>query len=233
MVAMSLLLTAIEEGGPDPGTNPRLASVLAAAKKAGFPKASWEAAIARGQGRSPSGVALESMVIEVLHSPTGVALVIDCMTDNRAKTLQEVREKLKSSDAVQAPVGYMFERRGRLRFGNATGDGHKVLEEDAVMEAALSAGALDVDFESPAQSEQSTEFPSESLVYTEPSEMAAVAEAMSKELGVKPSQKELIWHPNAEMMVNSGDGSEWGQLGRLIDQLEDDWTIAGVYPNAR
>ncbi|KAL8883599.1 MAG: hypothetical protein Q9192_007085, partial [Flavoplaca navasiana] len=169
---------ASKEGGPNPVTNPRLAGTLAAAKKSGFPKASVEAAIVRGQGRSASGTALEPMVFEVLHSPTGVAAIVDCLTDNKAKLLQETRDKLKYHRAAQAP---------------------KLREEDVITEAAVSVGATDIEHTGESASEDSEPG---STVYTESSEMATVAAAVAEGLdGLKPDSMEFVYTPNPETIV--------------------------------
>ncbi|TKA71829.1 hypothetical protein B0A49_06172, partial [Cryomyces minteri] len=99
--------------GPDPNINPRLAHAIATAKKSGFAKASIEAAIARGQGVSASGAKLESLTIEAILPPS-VAVVIDCETDNKLRTLADVRLLIKHYEGNVTPTNYLFAKKGRI-----------------------------------------------------------------------------------------------------------------------
>merc|ERR1712093_873455 len=99
--------------GPDVNSNYRLASVLAAAKKAGFPKALLEGAVARGQGKSASGATLESITLEVIVPPT-VAMIIESETGNRARTLMDLRYIVKRHGGSVTPTGYLFQKKGRI-----------------------------------------------------------------------------------------------------------------------
>ena len=124
--------------GPDPKSNPRLALAVSSAKRAGFPKASIETAIARGQGTSASGAALEPLVIEAIFPPS-VAAIIDCLTDSKLRTLQDVRLLIKNHEGSVTPTNYLFEKKGRVVFHKKEGIG-----ADEALEAALEVGALDV-----------------------------------------------------------------------------------------
>ncbi|KAK5155602.1 hypothetical protein LTS14_005863 [Recurvomyces mirabilis] len=96
------LATASKLFGPDPSLNTRLADLITKAKREGFAKASIEAAIARGQGRSTSGVALESVTLEGIL-PGNVAVIVECETDNKLRTLAEVRLILKEAGGNATP----------------------------------------------------------------------------------------------------------------------------------
>lgn len=128
--------------GADPKTNPRLATVIASAKKAGFPKASIESSIARGQGTSASGAALESMVIEAMLPPS-IAIIVDLQTDNKARSLADLRMRLRSHKANPTPTSHMFHKAGRIVLEK--GDGR--MTPDEVLYEAVDAGAEDVELD--------------------------------------------------------------------------------------
>ena len=107
---------------------------------AGFPKASIEVAIARGQGVTAAGKPLESMLIEAVVPPS-VAVVIDCQTDSKLRTLQEVRATIKYHEGALSPIGYMFNKRGRITFE----PDERGRTADDVLDEALEAGAEDIE----------------------------------------------------------------------------------------
>lgn len=212
--------------------NTKLAAVVANAKKAGFPKASIEAAIVRGQGRSPSGAALENLTIEAMIPPS-VATIIECQTDSKLKTLQDVRQLVAKFGGTVTPTTHMFERRGRIVFEKSEGVGsHEVLEE------AIEAGATDVDEEEDGRV----------VVYTSPSSTKSAADQLTDLLGVKVESSDIIWDPdeNQKVTIDSEAGAENVQsfLGRLValeyaapstdlqDHLQEEPTVQGVYVNA-
>ncbi|KAI4791138.1 YebC-like protein, partial [Aureobasidium sp. EXF-8845] len=133
------IATASKLFGGDPNFNPRLADLIVKANRAGFAKASIEAAVARGQGKSVNGAALETVTIEAML-PNNVGVVIDCETDSRLRTLADLRVIVKQHGGNATPTGYLFTKKGRIIFANKDGVG-----VDDVFEPALEAGALDVD----------------------------------------------------------------------------------------
>lgn len=93
--------------GPDPDSNPQLAAIVATAKKQGVPKATIENAIARGQGISPKGTALESLTIEAIIPPS-VATIIECQTESKLKTLADIRLLIKYFGGSVTPTTHLF-----------------------------------------------------------------------------------------------------------------------------
>ena len=190
------------EHGPDQTANPRLAGLIAAAKKVGFPKASIESAIARGQGQSLSGAALESLTVEVLLPPA-IAAIIECQTDSKARTLQDLREVFKDYGATMTPTNYLFERKGRITF-----EASQDLDEDAFLEQAIEAGALDVE-----RGEDGLV-----IVYTKPADLTSVAAAMEPALGLKVESSEFIWDPKEDTKVEVDSPATEEKLTKLISR---------------
>lgn len=182
------LLTTFPEYGPDPNMNPRLATVITTAKKMGFPKASIESAIARGQGVSPNGAPLENVTIEAMIPPS-VAVIIECQTDSKARTLADVRLAVKEAGGSVTPTNHLFERKGKVVFERSENT-----EEVDIMDQAIEAGAIDVDI----ASEDGTQ---EVVLLTESTQTTAVASAMVQASGMRLKSSEIIWDPKAEMMV--------------------------------
>ena len=179
-------IDSVAEYGPDVNTNPRLAALVVNAKKSGFPKSSIESAIARGQGISPSGAILETMIIEAMLPPA-VAAVIECQTDSKARTLQDLRLVFKDFGATMTPTSYMFEKRGKVVFEMREGVG----EED-ILERAIEAGALDVDVDEDGRV----------VVYTDPSQTTATAQALTTAFDLKVESSEIIWDPKVDTKVD-------------------------------
>ena len=118
--------------------NSRLAHAINVAKKGQLSKTAIEHAIARGQGKSMSGQALENVTIEAML-PHGVAAMIECQTDNKARTLTDIRYIISKAGGTATPTAFLFEKKGRISFEAQ----EKVGVEDA-LEDAIEAGALDI-----------------------------------------------------------------------------------------
>ena len=191
--------------GPDPNNNTRLAAAITAAKKAGFPKQSIEAAIARGQGRSSSGAALENITIEAML-PNAIAAVIECQTDSKLRLLQVLRDMFKDHGANITPTTYLFDRKGKLVFEPCAG-----ASGDELLEHAIEAGALDVE----------TNEDGNIVVLTEPNEITSVAEALTQSLGLKIESTEIIWDPKKESAVNVDSPKALDTLSKLTSEYFD------------
>ena len=183
---------------------------------AGFPKASIEAAIARGQGLSTSGAALESVTLEAILPPS-IALIIDIETDNRKRTLSDLRVVIKNHKGTVTPTSYLFTRRGRVLFEKD----EREFGVDEVLDEAIEAGAEDVE----ADDEGNI------VVWTEPSGVTAAAERLGKSLDLKVKSLHLIWHPNEDTLAPLESEETVENLAALIDSLRDEPTVQGVYTN--
>jgi transcriptional/translational regulatory protein YebC/TACO1 len=202
-------------GGPDPNMNPRLALAISIAKKTAVPKATIEAAVARGQGLSATGAALESVFVEAILPPS-IAAVFECQTDNKPKLLADVRLLIKEAGGAVSPISYMFEKKGRIILREKDGVG-----VDEVFEPAVEAGALDV-----MEDEEGRV-----VIYTEPAELSGTAARLAKELGVEIEEAEIIWDPNEDTKVPLDDEGAAKELGNFMDALQDVTGIQGVYTN--
>ncbi len=174
--------------------------MITAAKKAGFPKASIEAAISRGQGKSASGAALEPLTIEAILPPS-IALVIECETDSKARTLQDLRLLLKNHGGSPTPTSYFFDKKGRILFQRKEG-----LGVDEVLDEAVENGALDVEVDDQGRI----------LVYTEPSATKAAASAIAEKMGLEVQSSDIIWVPKEDTMVGLDSDNVLKDLSAFI-----------------
>ncbi|KAK3700680.1 hypothetical protein LTR37_015869 [Vermiconidia calcicola] len=199
------IATASKLFGPEPSSNPRLADFITKAKKEGFAKASIEGAIARGQGRSASGANLESITVEGIL-PNNIAVIVECETDSRLKTLSDVRLVMKDAGGSATPCAYLFEKKGRVVFERTDG-----VSAESILEAAVEAGATDVD-----QDEDG-----ELVVFSEPGDTKAVGEAVSSAMELMIKRSEIVWsaNPDTKVAIPSEDAAE--ELSGFVDELLD------------
>lgn len=199
------IATASKLFGPEPGGNPKLADLITKAKKEGFAKASIEAAIARGQGRSLDGATLESVTVEGIL-PNNVGVIVECETDNKLRTLADVRLVIKENGGAATPSSYLFEKKGRVVFERKEGVGM-----DEVMEPALDAGATDVD-----ELEDGSV-----VVFAAPEDTKAVGEAVSEALGIQIKTSSIIWDPNEETKTPVASEDAAQDLSAFVDDMMD------------
>jgi len=197
--------------GADPEGNPRLRTAIAAAKQANMPNDTMERAIKKGAG-GEEGAGLEEITFEG-YGPGGTALMIETMTDNRNRTVAEVRHLMDRYNGKMGEAGcvsWMFEKRGVILVDKDKAD------EDTVMEVALDAGAEDV--EDLGESWQVT---------TDPSEFEAVRDAFEQK-GVPVSFAEASMVPQTTVRLS---GKEAEQMLKLVDAIEDHDDVQHVYSN--
>ncbi|OJJ43821.1 hypothetical protein ASPZODRAFT_875109 [Penicilliopsis zonata CBS 506.65] len=201
--------------GPDPKFNPRLTLALSNAKRAGVPKSVIEAALARGQGKSVSGAALEPVTIEAIL-PASVAVVIECQTDQKGRVLQDVRALVKNAGGTVTPTTYLFEKKGKITFEKNDG-----LDLDACLEQVIEAGATDF----------TTDGDGRLVVYTEPTETKSVGETLCKLMGLTVEELEIFWDPNKDTMVTVEDEEQARELEDALNAICDDPSIQDIYIN--
>ena len=205
------LQTAARIGGGDPDANPRLRLVVDKAKQANMPKDNINRAIAKGAGGTESE-SFEEAIYEG-YGPGGTAILIETLSDNKNRTVGDVRHVLTKNGGnlgASGCVAYLFEKRGSLVFESAD------LDADAVLEAALEAGAQDV-----LEGEGSCE------VVTAPTDFHAVQEALAA-AGFEPTTAELTMEPSTTVKLV---GKEAEQMLRLADSLEDLDDVQNFYAN--
>ena len=200
-------------GGPDPNMNTRLAHAIFTAKKGQLSKTAIEHAIAKGQGKSPSGQALESVTIEAML-PHGIAAIIECQTDNKARTLMNVRTILGKAGGTTTPTAFMFAKKGRLSFEEQD----KIGVEDA-LEDAIEAGALDIFSEE-----------KKLMVETEPVDVMAIAQKLQEKLQLQVEKAEVVYVPNEDSVVALSREQE-DQMQGILESLEEEPSVQNLYVN--
>ena len=206
------ITVAAREGGGSPDFNPRLRLAVDTAKAASMPSDNIDRAIKKGTGEL-EGVRYEEVAYEG-YGPGGVAIYIECLTDNQNRTVADIRHILKKnfgSLGTSGSVAWQFERKGQIVVDAASYD------EEQVFDAAIEAGAEDV-------ASESDEF----LITTEVSSFHEVQAAM-KAAGIEPSSSELEMIAQNEVGL---EGTDAEKLLRLLEALEESDDIQKVYSNA-
>ena len=204
------ITTSARLGDADPANNPRLRAVVAAALTGNMTRDTINRAIQRGAGGG-DGEQLETIVYEG-YGPAGSAVMVECLTDNRNRTVAEVRHafsKCGGNLGTDGSVAYLFSKKGLLTFVG--------VDEDALMDAALEAGADDVVTEEDGSIE----------VYTTPNDFGTVLDGLEA-AGFKPQSAEVTMIASTEAEL---DADTAPKLMRLIDMLEDLDDVQEVYHN--
>ncbi|MBM3548936.1 MAG: YebC/PmpR family DNA-binding transcriptional regulator [Alphaproteobacteria bacterium] len=205
------LTTAARVGSPDPAANPRLKAAIVAARGANMPKDTLERAIKRGAGGGDD-TNYEEVRYEG-YGPGGVALIVEALTDNRNRTASEIRAAFSKGGGALGEtnsVSFMFERVGDIAYGA------KVASDDAMFEAALEAGASNV--------ETADEFHE---IVTTVDDFAQVRDALEVKFGA-PERAKLAWRPTTTVAVDENVAES---LLKLIDTLEDNDDVQTVWGN--
>jgi YebC/PmpR family DNA-binding regulatory protein len=202
---------AARDGGGDESSNPRLRAAISAAKTANMPQANIERAIKKGTGEL-EGVSYEEGIMEG-YGPGGVALYVDILTDNRNRTVAEVRHivtKHGGSLAESGAVAWIFEKKGLISL-NKTG-----IDEDTLLELAMDAGAEDLKNEDDIFE-----------IVTSIEDLENVKKALDDN-GVSYESAGLTMYPKTTVDV---DRKQAEQLLKLLDLLEEHDDVQTVYSN--
>ena len=206
------ITTAARQGDPDPATNPRLRLAVDKAFAANMPKDTVERAIQRGAGNT-EGENFEEVRYEG-YGLGGVAVMVDCMTDNRNRTAAEVRHaftKHGGNLGADGSVAYLFSHQGVLSYPAGT-------SEERLMEVALEAGAEDIVSNSDGSFE----------VITQPGDYIEVKEKLAA-AGLVPEYAEVTHRPSTLAEV---DAEQAPTVMKMLDTLEDLDDVQAVYTNA-
>jgi YebC/PmpR family DNA-binding regulatory protein len=206
------ITVAARMGDPDPASNPRLRLAMDKALAGNMTKDTIERAIKRGAG-AQDGDNFEEVRYEG-YGPGGVAVMVDCMTDNRNRTVAEVRHaftKAGGNLGTDGSVAYQFTKTGILSYPAGS-------DEDQIMEAALEAGAEDV------LGNEDGSFD----VLTEPDQFVDIKAAMM-DAGLEPEQAEVTMRAAITTSLEQDDAEK---MVRLLDRLEDLDDVQNVYSNA-
>ncbi|CAN7180845.1 YebC/PmpR family DNA-binding transcriptional regulator [Pseudomonas sp. LjRoot71] len=207
------LTVASKHGGPIPADNPRLRLAVDKALTNNMSRDVIDRAIARGAGNNEADNVAELSYEG--YAPGGVAIIVEAMTDNRNRTAAEVRHaftKCGGNLGTDGSVAYMFDRKGQISF--AVG-----VSEDALMEAALEAGADDVEMAEDSSAMVSTSF----------ADFHAVNEALHA-AGFKAAEAEIAMIPSISAPITDLETAQ--KVIKLIDMLEDLDDVQEVYHNA-
>jgi YebC/PmpR family DNA-binding regulatory protein len=205
------LTIAARHGGGDENSNPRLRTAVLAAKTANMPAANIERAVKRGTGELP-GVTYEEVIYEG-YGPGGTALYIDALTDNKNRSVAEIRHLLSKYGGnlgESGSVGWMFHKKGIINITKTA------TTEDDLMMNTVDAGVQDI--------EQDEEF---FRLKMEPSALEAVKKELAKN-NIPFENAEITMEPSTTMKV---DGKNAETLIKLMDALEEHDDVQNVYSN--
>ncbi|MDF1577807.1 MAG: YebC/PmpR family DNA-binding transcriptional regulator [Desulfurivibrionaceae bacterium] len=206
------ITVAARMGGGDPDANPRLRSAIVAAKAVNMPKDNVERGIKKGTGEL-EGVNYEEILYEG-YGPGGVAVLVECMTDNRNRTVADIRSffsKANGNLGESGCVAWMFDKKGSIMIDRET------IDEEKLMEVALEAGAEDV-----------VDDGGVFQVLTAPEDLETVREALEG-AGISYEEANLSMIPQNVVEVN--DEKTAAQLMKLLDNLEDNEDVQNVHAN--
>ena len=206
------ITSAARAGDPDPAMNPRLRLAIDKAKAASVPKDTIDRAWKRGSGEA-EGDDYQEVRYEG-YAPGGVAVLVECLTDNRNRTVGEVRHaftKCGGNLGADGSVSYLFQHCGVLSYPAGT-------SEDRLMQAALEAGAEDIVTNEDGSLD----------VITAPADFEAVRDALAA-ADLEPEEAEVTMRAATGVAV---DGDEAGQVLKLLEMLDDLDDVQDVYSNA-
>ncbi|ANS77844.1 hypothetical protein SGUI_0448 [Serinicoccus hydrothermalis] len=208
---------AAKMGGGDPAGNPTLYDAIQKAKKSSVPNDNIDRAVKRGSGAEAGGASYEALVYEG-YAPGGVALYIECLTDNKNRAVMEVRTALTrngGSMADSGSVAYLFERKGQVVVPKEQESGET--GEDALLEIVLESGAEEVE-----------DLGESFEVISEAGDVVAVRTAL-QDAGMDYDSAEVTFVPSMQVPLDA-DGAK--KVIRVVDALEDCDDVQNVYSNA-
>jgi YebC/PmpR family DNA-binding regulatory protein len=201
---------AAKQGLPDPTANAKLRLAIAAARSESMPKDNIDRAIKKGAAGETDN--MEDIRYEGF-GPGGVGVIVEVLTDNRNRAAANVRTifgKNGGNLGESGSVSFMFDRVGQITYPASAGS------EDKVMEAAIEAGADDVESGEEGH-----------LIFTAFEDLSAVVEALEASLGT-PKGTAIVWRPKSGTPVSADDAAT---LMKLLDALDDDDDVSNVYSN--
>ncbi len=206
------ITVAAKMGGPDPDMNPRLRTAILAARAGNMPKDNIDRAVKKGAGAG-EGEDFEEIRYEG-YGPGGVAVIVETLTDNRNRTASEIRAAFNKNGGNLGETGsvsFMFDHVGEIRYPSEKAD------SDTVFEAALEAGADDVD-----SSDDGHE------VICAPESLHEVCGALEETLG-EPVSAKLVWKPQNNTPVDESAASTLLKLLEALDDNDDVQTVSANY----
>lgn len=194
--------------------NPSLASIINGAKKAQVSKEAIEAAIAKGQGKSVSGVALDNVFLEAML-PFGVAAIMECQTENKNRAIADVKMIVQRAGGSLTPTTFSFEKKGKIWFRP-----HESVGVDEAMDEAIDAGAEEITLEDGGI-----------VVETAPEALTLVGQKLKSVLGLEIERSQILYDPKEETLVKLNE-EQATELQSVLDQLEQLDDLQDLYINA-
>ena len=207
---------AAKQGGGDPAGNPTLYDAIQKAKKTSVPNDNIDRAVKRGSGAEAGGADWQTITYEG-YAPGGVAVLIECLTDNRNRAAAEVRTALTRNGGQLADPGsvaYIFNRKGVVIVPKATASGE--VTEESILEVVLDAGAEEVNDNGDTWE-----------IVSEASDFVAIRTAL-QQADIDYDSAEASWVPNLQVPLDL-DGAK--KMIRVIEALEDSDDVQDVYAN--
>jgi len=200
-------------GGPDIDGNPTLYDAIQKGRKSSLPSDNIDRAVKRGAGIGQDAVDYQNIMYEV-YGPSGVALLVECLTDNKNRAAAEVRLAVTKNGGTMADPGsvsYMFSRKGVIVVSAEGG-----LSEDAILEAVLEVGVEDIE-------NRGDQF----IITTDPSEMVAVRTALQNAgIDYESADSEFVSSMPVQTEIDAAR-----TVMKLVDALEDSDDVQNVYTN--
>lgn len=180
-----------------------------------------EAAIARGQGKSATGIKLENITLEAIMPPN-IAFIIDCETDSKQRTLMDLRFLVKKHGGIITPTNYLFDRKGKIVFEK----NEKIRDIDDILDAAIEAGAEDVGAERDNDDNSI-------VVWTEPSNTFSTLQILQSNLNLKVIDSSIIWDAkkNTIAPLDNVEEAKVKCLLDLVEALDKNPDVQGVFAN--
>ncbi|MBQ8027854.1 MAG: YebC/PmpR family DNA-binding transcriptional regulator [Clostridia bacterium] len=203
---------AVREGGPDPSSNTKLKDCIAKAKANNVPNDNIERIIKKASGEG-GGANYETIIYEG-YGPSGIAVIVETLTDNRNRTAADIRhffDKNKGNMGTSGCVSFMFSRMGTIEIEAED------IDEEKLMEAALEAGASDFINDEDVF-----------IIRTEPNDLGAVRDDL-EEKGYKFVSAEIEYVPSNYTRLT--DEEDLKMMGRLLEMMEDNDDVQGVWHN--
>lgn len=207
------IYVAVKNGGADPDSNPKLRAALVSAREANMPKDNIERAISKASGEDSGDDYIETRYEG--YGPGGVAVIVECLTDNRNRTAPEIRSifsKAGGNMGESGSVSFMFDRLGYLRYPP------DCLPEEAMFELAVTAGADNVESTTEAHE-----------IYSSVEEFACVRDTLMQKLG-EPESGRLVWKAKSTHAVTDLEIAQ--KFMKFMDALEDNDDVQNVWDNA-
>lgn len=221
-----VISVAVKEGGPNPETNTKLKVAIEQAKSVNMPSENIERAIKRGKG-ALAGEKLEEFSFEA-YGPGGIALLIEGITDNKNRTLGEIKQILNQNNGklVESGVRWLFDKKGVITINN---EGQTINKEELELKA-IEAGAEDIFwYAAPEGSEPRQGRENYLDVYAKPEELESVKKNL-EEKGIKIKSASIGWVAKEDVEVS---GKDKESCGKLFESLDENDAVQEIYSNLK